>query len=224
MSELANAIKVAIQATKESAKSGPISHAALLDNVAERLGFGSFRALVASQKEKSPGNSEESRENANANVELKDITPFTAHFFCSDDMTQSVMVDVDGEILERMSELAKGAKKLKTTIEHDDWQEYHLSGRTSLATRLMVDKKGMISATAEIFDKHSSMTVGVYGELELSTLIQIAKTEQSQAATEYIWNATTRDLYILNDIIEPDSWIDTEPTEMRDLLEQHQQL
>lgn len=53
MTTLSNAIKAAIQATKEAAASS-VSHAALLNSVASRLGYKNYRALVESESSAEP--------------------------------------------------------------------------------------------------------------------------------------------------------------------------
>ncbi len=225
MTTLSNAIKVSIQATKEASSASKIHHTALLNNIASRLGYKNFRALVASEAKPV------SEKQENKNPSSFNFEPFTLLAYSSDDMASVVSYKVDGDVLSRLFELSTAAKNVVANVPHDFWQEEEVASRTSMATRPVVSSDGGVFIDAEIYDKHSCENMSVYGEVNLHVLYSLVSgvnPENNPAVTfDYIWDAKSRAFYLLSDVCEPSDWIKDDGSDgsgLSDLLDQYDNL
>lgn len=222
MTSLSNAIKVAIQATKETASTPGIHHSALLNDVASRLGFKNFRALVASEQQ--PEVSQ-----ADSDVPLSfDFEPFTLYCYSSDGLVSVVAHKIDGELLSRLFEFSVAAKSLRTDVPHTYWQEEALDPKTSMATRPVVSPRGGIGLEAEVYDKHSCENISTYGEVGVEVLYALASGVNPKnlpsVAVDYIWDETARSFYMLSDANEPEDWIEGSTPSIESLLGEYEDL
>lgn len=221
MSELANAIKVAIQATKESEKNNTISHTALLNNVAKKLGFKNFRALVASDQKPEASKTETDTPRS------FDFEPFTLYCYTSDDVTSVASHEIDSESFPRLFEFSAAAKKLRTQVPQTDWQEDAVAPGTCMATRLLMSPGGEISIEAEIYDKHWCTNVSTYGQVALDTLYALVSGVNQKnipaVALDYIWDESERAFYMI-DMVEPECWIDASTPSIEALLKEYEEL
>lgn len=222
MTTLSDAIKVAIQATKESASTPGIHHTALLNDISSRLGYKNFRALVASEEKPV------SEKQKNKTPASFDFDPFTLLAYSSDDMASVVSYKVGADVLSRLFELSAAAKNVMANVPHDFWQEEAVTPKTSMATRPVVSSDGGVFIDAEIYDKHSCENMSVYGEVNLHVLYSLVSgvnPENNPSVTfDYIWDAKSRAFYILSDVCEPSEWIKEDDSDLSELLDQYDNL
>ena len=222
MTSLSKAIKVSIQATKVASTSSKVSYTELLNDIASRLGYKNFRALVASEQRSlvSQADSDVSRS--------FDFEPFTLYCYSSDDSVSVVSHKIDGELLSRLFEFSVAAKRLRTDVPHTYWQEEALEPRTSMATRPIVSPRGGVGIGAEIYDKHSCEIISTYGEVEVEVLYALASGVNPQnlpaVAVDYIWDEVTRSFYRLSDVNEPEDWIQVSTPSIESLLGEYEDL
>ncbi|MBQ68933.1 hypothetical protein CL689_02605 [Candidatus Saccharibacteria bacterium] len=222
MTSLSNAIKVAIQATKESASTPGIHHTVLLNDVASRLGYKNFRALVASEQSSGVSQAESD------SPRTFDFEPFTLYCYSSDDLVSVVSYKIDGELLSRLFEFSVAAKRLRTDVSHTYWQEEAIEPRTSMASRPVVSPGGGVGLEAEVYDKHSCENISTYGEVEVEVLYALVSGVNPQnlpaVAVDYIWDDVTRSFYMLSDVNEPEDWIEVSTPSIESLLGEYEDL
>lgn len=217
MTTLSNAIKVSIQATKEASSSGGM-HTDLLNNIAARLGFKNFRALVASEKDVS------SKPEVKAPVRNFDFEPFEIHAYSSDETISSVCVEVTGPMLEKMFELSSAAQNTNVDISYPEWDETHPMARHTLAVRPLLSPNGEVWLEAEFADKYACTTMSVYGSASIDAIYALAhgNTEDCEQVTvDYIWDDESRRLYLVGDAIEPSCWIEEDSDKITGLLDDY---
>lgn len=222
MTSLSNAIKVAIQVTKESASTPGIHHTTLLNDVASRLGYKNFRALVASEQSSGASQAESD------SPRTFDFEPFTLYCYSSDDLVSVVSHKIDGELLSRLFEFSVAAKSLSTDVPHTYWQEEAVVARTSMATRPVVSPRGAVGIEAEVYDKHSCENINTFGEVGVDVLYALASGVNPKnlpaVAVDYIWDEATRSFYMLSDVNEPEDWIDSSAPSIEALLVEYEDL
>ena len=222
MTSLSNAIKVAIQATKESASTPGIHHTALLNDVASRLGFKNFRALV-NQEQKSGGELA-----PKGFEEALTFDPFTIHCYTSDDFASTVSLEVTADMLNRARKFSLSAKEICSFIPFPTWSETPMDNRMTVAARMVMHADGTITLDADLFDKHMSSSLSTYGEVNLESLCLLAagapEAQTPYVTKDYIWDFENRDLYLLSDVNDPEDWIDESLDCVSELIEQYHSL
>lgn len=217
MTTLSNAIKVSIQATKEASSSAS-AHTDLLNNIAARLGFKNFRALVASEKNKSP------KSDTKEAPRSFDFEPFEIHAYSSDEMISSVYVEVTGPMLEKMFELSSAAQTTNVDISYPEWDETHPMARHTLAVRPLLSPNGEVWLEAELADKYICATINVFGSASIDAIYALAHgdtEDHAQVTVDYIWDDETRRLYLVGDAVEPSCWIEADSDKITGLLDEY---
>lgn len=220
MTTLSNAIKVSIQATKEASSSGGM-HTDLLNNIAARLGFKDFRALVESEKDSG------SKPEIKAPARNFDFEPFEIHAYSNDEMISSVCLEVTGAMLEKMFELSGAAQAINVDIFYPDRHETKPMPRHILAVRPLLSPNGEVRLEAELADKHMCTTMSVYGSASIDAIYALAHgntEDHAQVTVDYIWDDETRRLYLVGDAVEPSCWIEEDSDNITELLDEYEAL